>query len=308
MFRLYGVVIFFLILTALLSIVNLNIFRGLKDNRFFDSQSRSKGRRHAKCRGVLAKLLCRNELKFQSILKNSRFETNIGGFIRLKILFGALGTCCGILLKNPLLAIILAGGFYCLPDIYFRIVSVTYSKAIDEKIEATMGIITNSYLQNEDILQSVSENLNRIESPLKEVFREFSAETGFIDASVPRALIRMKHKVDNVYFGDWCDVLIQCQDDRELKYVLPSIASKLGTVKRIQTELDRIMTDIYKEFMIVVAMVVINVPAMAIINREWFDILIGTPAGKITVALSALMIFIASAYVVSVNKTLVRMQ
>jgi len=170
-----------------------------------------------------------------------------------------------------------------------------------------MGLITNSYLQNEDIQQSISENLGRIESPLKEIFREFSAETGFVDASIPRALIRMKMKVDNTYFGDWCDVLIQCQDDRELKYVLPSIASKLGTVKRIQMELDTIMMDIYKEYLLVVAIVVLNVPAMAVINREWFDILLGTVPGKITVAFSALVIFLASAYVASVNKALVRM-
>ena len=307
MFGIYGVAVFFLVLAAFLSAANVNLFQALKDNKYFDYRKDSGEKGNAGKKGGQRRFFYKNELKLQSILRNSRFETNIGGFMRLKALCCFLGICCGALLKNPLLAIALGAGCFGLPEIYFRIASVNYSKSVDENIESTMGIITNSYLQNEDIKLSIAQNLGRIDMPLKEVFREFTAETGFVDASIPRALIRMKLKVDNVYFGDWCDVLIQCQDDRELKYVLPSIASKLGTVKRIQMELDTIMMDIYKEFLTVLAMVALNVPAMAIINREWFDILIGSFAGKLTLALSAAVMFIASAYVVSVNKTLTRM-
>ena len=313
MFRLYGIIIFFLLLTFMLSVLNLNIFQGLKDNKYFNYHKEYGGDRSSigicdnRKKGKLTGLFYKNDLKKLSILKNTRFETNIGGFIRLKILVGLLGMCCGILMRNTVLAVVLAVGSYGIPDIYFRIASVNYSKSVDECVETTMGIITNSYLQNEDIKQSIAENLSRIDSPLKEILREFSAETDFVDASIPRALLRMKLKVDNVYFGDWCDVLIQCQDDRELKYVLPSIVSKLGTVKRIQLELDTIMMDIYKEFLIVVSMVILNVPAMAIINPEWFVILTGAVAGKMTIAICAAVIFLASAYVVSVNKTLVRM-
>jgi hypothetical protein len=120
------------------------------------------------------------------------------------------------------------------------------------------------------------------------------------------ALFRMKLKTDNVYFSDWCDILIQCQDDRELKYVLPSIVSKLNNVKKLQMELDTAMYDIYKEFLYVVAIVVLNIPLMYLINAEWAAILFGTPLGKIAVAMTFTVVFLASAYVVSVNRSLVR--
>jgi hypothetical protein len=117
----------------------------------------------------------------------------------------------------------------------------------------------------------------------------------------------MKLKTDNIYFSDWCDILIQCQDDRELKYVLPSIVAKLNSVKKIQVELDTVMYDIYKEYLYVAAIVILNIPLMYIINAEWARILFGTPIGKLAVAITFSVIFLASAYVVSVNRSLVRM-
>jgi hypothetical protein len=117
----------------------------------------------------------------------------------------------------------------------------------------------------------------------------------------------MKSKTDNTYFGDWCDILIQCQDDRELKYALPSIVTKLNNVKKIQLELDTTMYDIYKEYLYVAGIVVLNMPLMFLINAEWAGILFGTAAGKLTVALCFSVVFAASAYVVSVNRSLVRM-
>ncbi|MCL2060019.1 MAG: hypothetical protein FWH01_13370, partial [Oscillospiraceae bacterium] len=151
------------------------------------------------------------------------------------------------------------------------------------------------------------ENITRVDPPLREVFREFLAETGFVDASVKNALYRMKMKTDNVYFSDWCDILIQCQDDRELKYVLPSIVAKLNSVKKLQMELDTVMYDVYKEFLYVAGIVVLNFPLMFLINAEWAAILFGTPIGKLTVAATFTVVFLASAYVVSVNRSLVRM-
>jgi len=245
-------------------------------------------------------------LKLASILKYSAFDAGVDGLIRLKILLAALGFISGALLKNPYLALVLTAGMFWSPDAYFRLTSLRYSKEADEAAEAAMGLVTNSYLQNEDIKSSILENIARVDPPIREVFREFIAETGFIDASVKNALLRMRQKTDNSYFGDWCDVLIQCQDDRELKYALPSIVTKLNNVKKIQTELDTAMYDIYKEYLYVAGLVVLNLPLMFLINAEWAEILFNTPVGKLTVAICFAVIFAASAYVVSINRSLVR--
>ena len=309
-----SVVIFLLLFTAFLSLFNMNILTVLRKNRLFNKM----GEKHMGAlvrppahgqpeKNTPGRLMARYRLKLAAVLKYSAFDAGVDGLLRLKALLGALGLVAGLLLRNPFLSAVLPAGFFWLPDAYFHISSLRFAKEADEAVEAAMGLITNSYLQNEDIKSSIFENITRIDQPLREVFREFMAETGFVDASVKNALYRMKLKSDNSYFADWCDILIQCQDDRELKFVLPSIVTKLNSVKKVQTELDTAMYDIYKEFLYVVGIVALNFPLMFLINAEWAGILFGTMLGKLTVAVCFAVIFAASAYVVSVNRSLVRM-
>ena len=306
------IAIFLLLLAAFLAIFNISIPSVLGKNLRYNRKKTIAINRIgyfpdnvAVPKRILS--LARYKLKLSSVLKYSAFEAGADGLLRLKLLLGILGFVLGILIKNPFLAVVLLAGFFWLPDAYFHITSLRYAKEADEAVESAMGLVTNSYLQNEDIKSSIIENIARIDPPLREIFREFLAETGFVDANVQNALHRMKLKTDNAYFSDWCDILVQCQDDRELKYVLPSIVSKLNSVKKLQIELDNVMYDIYKEFLYVAGIVILNLPLMFLINAEWAGILFGTPIGKLTVAISFTIVFIASAYVVSVNRSLVRM-
>jgi hypothetical protein len=302
---------FLLTFTMLMTCCNVNILTVLRKNRLFDRKRSIAANPMAvaqKNAGVSGKILplSKYRTKLASVLKYSAFDAGVDGLLRLKVLFALLGFVIGTLVGNPLLSVVLLAGLFWAPDAYFRISSIRYAKEADDAAETAMSLVTNSYLQNEDIKSSILENLVRIDPPMKEMFKEFIAETGFVDASVKNALGRMKMKTDNAYFSDWCDILIQCQDDRELKYVLPSIVTKLNGVKKVQIELDTAMYDIYKEYLYVVGIVALNIPLMFLINSEWAAILFGTPLGKAAVAICFSTIFIASAYVVSVNRSLVR--
>ena len=304
--------IFFLLLVALLAIFNISVPAVLGKNRLFNrrkiiainrighspDKTDTAGKKYS---------LARYKLKLAAVLKYSAFDAGVDGLLRLKIMLAVLGFILGILINNPFLSVVLLAGFFWLPNAYFRVSSLRYAKEADEAVETAMSLVTNSYLQNEDIKSAIIENIARIDPPLREVFREFLAETGFVDASVKNALHRMKLKTDNTYFADWCDILIQCQDDRELKYVLPSIVAKLNSMKKLQLELDTVMYDVYKEFMYVAGIVVLNLPLMFLINAEWARILFGTPIGKLAVGVTFSVVFLAAAYVVSVNRSLVRM-
>jgi tight adherence protein B len=302
-----GVGVFFSAFVGLLRLFGLTPLSIARGSKFFSARApRKKWRPEA---GLLknSRRFAQYRLKLAAILKNSAFETDIGGFLRVKALAAMIGLSVGLLMKNPALGGVLLFGLFWAPDIYFGAASVKYSRAVDESIETAMSVITNSYLQNEDIKSSILENIGRIDEPLRGVFREFLAETGFVDASVPNAIARMKQKAGNCYFADWCDILLQCQDDHELKYVLPSIVSKLNSVKKMQIELDTMMLDIYKEFVYVVGIVILNLPLMLLINAEWARVLFGTTVGKLAVAFCFAVIFAASSYVASVNKSLTRM-
>ena len=298
---------FILAYAALLALFGQNPLTVLKESRLF-RHSDQKRKKRAEDRAISKDTAWwRYRVKLETMLKNSRFEADVDGLLRVKAIFGAAGLAIGAAMRNPMLACVLLAGLFFIPDAYFRIYAVRFAKAVDETIEGAMSIITNSYLQSEDIKSAILENITRVGQPLKGVMREFLAETGFVDASLPNAIIRMKTKVDNAFFGDWCDILLQCQDDRELKYVLPSIVAKLNSVKRIQAELDAAMMDIYKEFAYVVGIVVLNLPLMPLLNAQWADILFREPIGKAAVTLCFVAIFASIGYVVSVNRALSRM-
>lgn len=96
--------------------------------------------------------------------------------------------------------------------------------------------------------------------------------------------------------------MILCQQDRELMYALPTIVEKMSDIKQIQEELNTQMYNIYKDHISVTLVVAANIPLIKFLNAQWYRLLTDTLAGQIIVALTFAVIFIATAYVIKVNK------
>lgn len=85
-------------------------------------------------------------------------------------------------------------------------------------------------------------------------------------------------------------------------YVLPTIVEKMSDIKQIQTEFNTQMYNIYKDYISVALIVAANVPLMRFLNAEWYRLLTRTLIGQVIVAVTFVVIFIATAYVIKVNK------
>lgn len=238
----------------------------------------------------------------EEMLKNSRSDMTFEKYIRISLLFSLCGIIIGILMNNILLSVVLAVGMLFVPFEYLAVKQTSYTQIINEQTETALSLITNSYLQSGDIIQAVKENLHRTEQPFYNLFAEFIAEKTFVDSNICRNIRKLKSKVDNSFFAEWCDTLILCQQDRELMYVLPTIVEKMSDIKQIQEELNTQMYNIYKDHISVTLVVAANIPLMRFLNTEWYRLLTGTLAGQIIVAVTFAVIFIATAYVVKVNK------
>lgn len=238
----------------------------------------------------------------EEILKSSRSDMTFEKYIRISLLFSLCGVIIGILMNNILLSAVLAVGMLFVPFEYLAVKQTSYTQIINEQTETALSLITNSYLQSGDIVRAVKENLHRTEPPFYNLFAEFIAEKTFVDSNICRNIRKLKSKVDNSFFAEWCDTLILCQQDRELMYVLPTIVEKMSDIKQIQEELNTQMYNIYKDHISVTLVVAANIPLMRFLNAEWYRLLTGTFAGQIIVAVTFAVIFIATAYVVSVNK------
>ncbi len=278
------------ILCALLIVVGLFLLLGIRPSDMthpfakpFQHQRERKRRIRrisGKSKGKLAVTI--DDAK--DMLTAAGMNEKIGAYKWAAVVLAAIGFLIGMALDNVLAGLVLAAGLGCSPLIVIRIRTGDYIRSLNEKLESAMGTVTNSYVSGGDLIGAVESNLHLLPSPLDGVFRQFYTETQLIDADVVKALLRMRERIDNRYWRDWCDVLIQCQRDRQLRFALPGIVSRLGEMRRAQMEADTAIRKQLGDYIVTVMLVLGAVPIMGAMMPDWYTMLTTTPAGKITLA------------------------
>jgi len=200
------------------------------------------------------------------------------------VILAVLGLLFGLALHNILAGLVLAAGLGGAPLIVIRVRTGDYVRSLHEKLESAMGTITNSYIASGDLIGATASSLRLLPSPLDGVFRQFFNETQLINSDVVKALRRMRERIDNRYWRDWCDVLVQCQRDKQLRYALPGIVVRLGELRRVQMETDTTIRKQIGDYIITVMIVLGSIPLLSSMMPDWYAMLTTTVAGKITLA------------------------
>ena len=226
----------------------------------------------------------------------------VAAVTRISIILFAVGTVILLLCNNVYLIPILAAACILAPIWYMRAVSDKYKRRLSDQLESALSIITTSYLRTEDIIASVQENLNYISDPLKSVFRSFITEARLIDANTVSTLHNLKLKLPNSIAREWCDVLIQCQTDRTLKYLLTDTIKKFSDVRLAQSELDSILNAPKREAIMMMGLVLVNIPLLYLLNQDWYRTLLFTTPGKVTLAVCGAILLYALTRVMQLSK------
>lgn len=219
----------------------------------------------------------------------------------------ALGLFCAggsaaILLGNFFLAPVMAVGFLFLPFWYVKLTANHYRRDVSAELETALSVITTAYLRTEDIVTAVEENLSYLNPPVSKVFREFLLQIKMVNPDVGAALQNMRNRIDNDVFREWCDALMDCQHDRSLKTTLTPIVSKLSDMRNVNAELEYLITEPRKEFLMMVIFVIGNIPLMYLLNKDWYDVLMHTPLGQIILSITAAAIFLSAGCVVKLTR------
>ncbi len=218
------------------------------------------------------------------------------------LLLFAIGSSIAMVMGNFFLAPVMAVGFMFLPFWYIKLTANHFKKDIAAELETALSIITTAYLRNEDILTAVEENLHYLNPPVQSVFKDFLMQIKLVNPDVDAALKNLRTKIDNEVFQEWCDAIADCQYDRSLKTTLTPIVSKLSDVRIVNGELDNLVSEPRKEFIIMVVLVVSNIPLMYALNKSWYNTLMHTPPGQIILAITVALIFISTAFVIKLTK------
>ena len=252
--------------------------------------------------GKKKKSLYKTLLKMKTSLAVTGKSGQFTAVCCLSLLLFAAGIIVSILIKNVYLMPALSAAFALLPYFYVNSMLSYYEKHTKEELETTLSIITTSYIRVGDIVTAVRENLRYIKSPLREIFASFEFEATSLTSNMTRAILNLRNKIDDDIFDEWCDTLIQCQDDSTQKDTLLSVVGKLADVRQVNSELSAMLAAARNEYWVMVALVVGNVPLLYVLNKDWYHTLVYSIPGKLVCGVCGIVILITALLMMKYTK------
>ena len=216
----------------------------------------------------------------------------------LSMLLFVVGAMIALTMKNNYLVPVLAAGLALLPFYYVKLTAGRHKRQINTELETALSIITTSYLRGKNtIIRAIEENQPYLNPPVAEVFRNFLLQAKLINSNTKEALAGLKTGIDNAVFHEWVDGVIACQDDYNLKTILPPIVAKLSDMRVVSAELDLLLFEPVKEYITMVILLLGSIPLMYFLNKDWYHTLMFTEFGKVLLAICAGVIFLSVAAV-----------
>ena len=212
----------------------------------------------------------------------------------LSILLLVVGSIAAIVIDNYFLIPVFAIAFASVPFMYIKGTITAYDKRMKEEMETALSVITISYIRTDDLIGAVNESLPNLRPPVRGVFQSFVGEATTVTSDIKTAIRNLKERIDNQIYTEWCDALIDCQDDRALMDTLLPIVSKFTEVNKINIELQTMLSEVKKEYYMMVCLVVGNLPLLYFLNKSWFETLMFSLPGKVVLAVCGLAILVTA--------------
>lgn len=296
------------VLGAILMILGLFLILRVDLVEFISLLTKPWQKRRAK-KDRIDRIVGKSPSKLRQMFSNSKEmldSANMGGDLRRyqlgAVLLAVVGVLIGTAMDNIMAAIVLALGLAVVPVIYIQLKTGVYIRNLNESIETALSVVTSAYVQSGDLVDAVKTSLKAIPSPMDDIFRKFLVDVEMIDSNVVQALYNMSNRVNNRHFKEWCAAARHSQSDREIRYTMPSMVERLSEYRQVQMETDTAMRRMYTDYGLMVVIILSTIPVMAMIMPEWFDALMNTVAGKITLSIVLLAIFLCTIGVVQSNK------
>lgn len=244
----------------------------------------------------------RETLEIEQLLIATCREGRFNMIKRVSLFLFALGAVVALLLNNPFMMPILGAGFAFAPVWYLRSTAASYKKHLNEELETAISVITTSYLRSGGLLKAVRENIPYLNPPVKSHFEAFITESEMLNANMISTINTLKMKIPNRIFHEWCNTLIQCQSDRSMENTLTFTVQKFSDMRIIQSELEAIINEPKKEAITMMFLVVGNIPLLYVLNRTWFETLMFSTPGKITLAICAAIVLFSFTRIMQLSK------
>lgn len=287
-----GFVLFAIAVIALLGLTPEQVNNDV--SLFFDKQETLKDKAlTARGKKKKSKILLEIE-RMRRALQETGKEKQFSLACTAAMLLMIAGFIVAIAIDNMFLIPVLAVAFALIPFAYLAKTISIYETQVREEIETALSIITTSYVRSDNLISAVKENITYLKPPVKGIFESFLIEATVISPDIRMSIHNLKDKVKNSIFEEWCDTLISCQNDRTLKDTLMPVVSKLTDVRLVNNSLKTMLAETRREYWMMVAMVLANIPLLYCINKDWYDALMYTTIGKAVIAVCGVVIIITA--------------
>ena len=287
-----GFVLFVVAVIALLGLTPDQVNNDV--SLFFDKQETLKDKAlTARGKKKKSKILLEIE-RMRRALQETGKEKQFSLACTAAMLLMIAGFIVAIAIDNMFLIPVLAVAFALIPFAYLAKTISIYETQVREEIETALSIITTSYVRSDNLISAVKENITYLKPPVKGIFESFLIEATVISPDIRMSIHNLKDKVKNSIFEEWCDTLISCQNDRTLKDTLMPVVSKLTDVRLVNNSLKTMLAETRREYWMMVAMVLANIPLLYCINKDWYDALMYTTIGKAVIAVCGIVIIITA--------------
>ena len=236
-----------------------------------------------------------------TMLDASGMGEQVSTYRNMAILMAVAGFLFGMVIDNILVSIVLGVGLAMTPLTIIRMRTADYKRMVNEKLEMAMSSVTNSYVATGNLLTAVENVLPMLPAPVNTIFQRFVADMQYVDGNAIRAIQHMREASDNWYWTEWCNALIQCQDDVSLNRTLSGIVERLSESRQIQLEVDTTLRKHMSDYVVTVLLVLGSIPLMGLMIPDWYSMLMDTVPGKITLAVVLATVLITSVWVSRAN-------
>lgn len=221
----------------------------------------------------------------------------ISTYRNMAIMLATVGFLFGLVIDNLPVSLVLSIGLAMTPLTIIRMRTAEYERMVDEKLEMAMGSVTNSYIATGNLLIAVERVLPMLPAPVSDIFKRFQVDMQYVDGNTVRAIQHMRGASENWYWTEWCNALIQCQDDVSLNRTLSGIVERLSEMRQIQMEVDTTLRKHMSDYIVTILLVLGSIPLMGFMIPDWYDMLMTSIPGKITLAIVLATVLITSVWV-----------
>lgn len=287
------------ILTAVLLAVGFFILAGISPRAYFrhwadragkKSVQSSRRLRYSRKQTGPGRLL-RFFTGARALLTQYGHEKQFPKLVMLALVFAVVSFLAALASGNLFLAPVLAIGLGLLPFAAIYSGERKRAERFNQAMKTALGVVTYTYIQTSDVIQAVEENISSMPQPFTGLFTDFLADSGPLGYPVPAAIRRMSEKCRDGIFREWCRVMIQCQDNHELRHVLPLVTDKIDETIAVQAETETALDREVFPFKIILAVDLLNLPLMALLEPDWFQTLMRLTGGQIAIAAAAAVTF-----------------